>query len=146
MINSLSFCTFIFNCSMSVKCTGPQPRVSGTPAASVWDLSNQDFSIQDPLSFFHGTLNFNCSTSVQDPSLWDHWALRRESPEKHCFAKGITIAIFFLGEKCLTNTEGPAKNKECKFPWRYNGVMRDGCTDETIPDGRFVGFSDFCTC
>ena len=60
------------------------------------------------------------------------------------FVRTITIAIFFLGEKCLTNNEGPEKNIECKFPWRYNGVMRDGCTDETVPDGRFVGFSDFC--
>ena len=102
---------------------GPQRRVSGTSAPGT------------PYHSFHDTLNFNCSTSVQDPSVQD---LRGS-----VFAKAITIAIFFLGEKCLTNNEGPAKNKECKFPWRYNGVMRDGCTAETVSDGRFVGFFRF---
>ena len=59
------------------------------------------------------------------------------------FCKSYYNCNIFLGEKCRTNNEGPAKNKECKFPWRYNGVMRDGCTDETVSDGRFVDFSEY---
>merc|ERR1711981_499273 len=42
-----------------------------------------------------------------------------------------------FGQKCLTTNEGPRKATECKLPWKFNGKLLNGCTDETDPDGRY---------
>jgi len=49
------------------------------------------------------------------------------------------FAIFHvcLGQKCLTTSEGPKRQTECKIPWKFNGKLINGCTTETDPDGRW---------
>ena len=44
--------------------------------------------------------------------------------------------IFISGQKCLTTSDSPDSNAECKFPWKFNGNLLNGCTDETDPDGK----------
>ena len=65
-----------------------------------------------------------------------------------CIGAGIAISLSsqnqgmepekFLGPRCLTtsNDDSPDKNAECKFPWKFDGNVINGCTDAATPDGK----------
>ena len=44
--------------------------------------------------------------------------------------------FFILGPRCLTTKDSPDANAECKFPWKFNGKVRNECIDDTDPDGK----------
>ena len=38
--------------------------------------------------------------------------------------------------QCLTTSDSPDKNTKCILPFKFNGVLRQGCITDTDPDGR----------
>ena len=41
------------------------------------------------------------------------------------------------GPQCLTTIDSPTKDTPCAIPFKFNGKLKNGCTTETDPDGRF---------
>ena len=38
--------------------------------------------------------------------------------------------------QCFTTSDSPDKNTKCILPFKFNGVLRQGCITDTDPDGR----------
>ena len=38
--------------------------------------------------------------------------------------------------QCFTTSDSPDKNTQCKLPFKFNGILRQGCITDTDPDGR----------
>ena len=67
---------------------------------------------------------------------------KAKKPDKTILKKPKPIATesFAIREPdktiCLTTNDSQDKNAECKFPWKYNGKIRNECTNETDPNGK----------
>merc|ERR1719219_1746727 len=62
----------------------------------------------------------------------------------NCIMRLFQVASILLilfescfGQTCRTTSDSPRKEIECKLPWKFNGKLLNGCTDETDPDGRY---------
>ena len=43
----------------------------------------------------------------------------------------------FLGDsQCFTTSDSPDKNAQCKFPWKFQGILRQQCITDSDPDDR----------
>ena len=49
----------------------------------------------------------------------------------------LSISKTVVGQKCTTTNDSPDRNKPCIFPWKLNGKLRDGCTNEDDFEGRY---------
>ena len=39
--------------------------------------------------------------------------------------------------QCFTTSDSPDKNTQCILPFKFNGILRQGCITDTDPDGRY---------
>ena len=39
--------------------------------------------------------------------------------------------------QCFTTNDSPDKNAQCKLPFKFDGVLRQGCITDTDPDDRY---------
>ena len=64
--------------------------------------------------------------------------------KKMCFKLKINVVLLFLsfvteivGQCFVTNEKGPMKNVPCVFPFKFNNIVYDTCTNALDPDNLF---------
>ena len=82
------------------------------------------------------TIKTNSGDFFQEIHFWQSFSTLSNTEKRKIYFWSNEYHIFISGQKCLTTSDSPDSNAECKFPWKFNGNLLNGCTDETDPDGK----------